>query len=249
MFSVTAIAARVKISTLKTGAFRPVKLHREETKAERERHNTGLVDSVRVKLTNHPALKELDKIHKAAYTYHKSLTRPTIDEGMRLVPLCREFEHCQTLGGFRTQHDNLVAQFLADYEQERASAPQRLNGLFDASMWPTLDEVNGKFRFEISYRPCPTEGAWADWLSCSAVAAQQELREELESAILHIKERVSSDGKLYQSVFSNLKELLDHHGRSASQASGRAGRAPGADRQGRRGQGPVGPPENRVGSG
>jgi hypothetical protein len=201
------IAARVKICTLKTGAWRPTKLHKAETAAMAARHGTDAGKAV-VTHCDHASLKELDQVHNEAYKFHIGHTRPTVDDGVRLIPLAFELEHAQAMGDFQRQHHRHVARLMADYPQMKADAPTRMNGLFDASAWPHEVRVQAKFRFEVSYRPCPTEGEWSDWLSVSAQAAQDELREQLEAAIRRVAERCASDGRLYSTVFSNLKELL-----------------------------------------
>jgi hypothetical protein len=76
-------------------------------------------------------------------------------------------------------------------------------------MWPDNSTVESKFRFDLQYLPCPVQGEWENWLRVSVSAAQAELRDQLESAIRHVAERCASDGRLFESVFSNLRELLD----------------------------------------
>lgn len=204
-----SIASRILVCTLRTGAWRANKLNKKETAELNKKH--GLKEGtakVPVHVCDHAALAELSTIHGAAYDYHTSVTQPSIDDAIRLLPCTKELEHAAKMSEFRTQHLVATDRFLCDYPSERADAPRRLNGLFDATAWPTDQQIGKKFRFEVSYRPCPTDGAWQDWLNVSVQAAQEELTEKLTEAIRHVATRCGSDGKLYQTVFSNLKELL-----------------------------------------
>jgi hypothetical protein len=206
---IQSVASRVKVCTLKTGAWRANKLNRKETAELCARHGVAQgTAKVPVHVCDHRSLGELTKLHGEAYAYHVGVTHASVDDAIRLLPMCREMEHAAKMADFRRGHDSIVATFLADYPQERAAAPIRLNGLYDAAAWPSLESIASKFRFETSYRPCPTDGAWEDWLNVSVQAAQLELTERLEEAIKRVAERCACDGKLYQSVFANLGELL-----------------------------------------
>lgn len=203
---VTSIAARTKLCMLQTGSWRATRLHRDETAAENARHNTSAA-KVMVRVSDHPALSKLGKLHSAAYSEHKSLTLPTVQDGMRLLPAGRELEHADRMTKHADQHNQLVREFLADYDTEREDAPVRLNGLYDASMWPSHDTVADKFTFRTRYLATPTEGAWADWLGESARAAEDDVRERLTEALRRVRDRCRADGALYATVFDNIREL------------------------------------------
>lgn len=202
------IAARTKLAVVNAGMWRTTRLHKDETRAENVRHNTDAA-KVLVRNCNHPALKQLASLHAQAYVEHKRLTMPTIQDGMRLVPVGRELEHSAAMRKFGDEHNRLVREFLADYPAELAAAPARMNGLFDPSMWPPFSEVQKKFRFSNRYLPTPTDGAWGTFLEESARAAESELVERVQTALERVRDRCKSDGKLYASVFDSIRELTD----------------------------------------
>lgn len=204
--SIEGIAARTKLCVLSTGAWRATRTHREETRAENERHNTNAA-KVLVRACEHRALSDLLKLHAAAYQEHKRLTLPSEQDGLRLLPAGREFEHADRMRQFADKHARLVAEFIADYPAELAAAPARLNGLYDPSMWPPLSIVERKFKFQTRYLATPTDGAWADWLASSAEAAEAELRDRLTKALERVRDKCQSDGKLYASVFDSVRDL------------------------------------------
>jgi hypothetical protein len=207
--NVAAVAGRMKISVLTTGMWRATRLHKSETRDTNARHHIANAAKVLVRVTDHPALSDLSKLHAAAYAEHKRLTLPTIQDGMRLMPVGREFEHAKVMREYSDRHHALVSAFLGDYEQEAAEAPVRLNGLYDPSMWPPLSVVAARFTFSTRYLATPTGGAWGDWLAESARAADAEVRDRLTEALTRVKDRCASDGKLYASVFDSIRELVD----------------------------------------
>lgn len=208
IININDVAARTKLAVLQTGAWRATRLHKSETRAENYRHNTQAA-KVLVRVTDHYALSDLAKLHSAAYSAHKRLTLPTVTDGMRLLPAGREFEHSAQMREFADEHSQIVAKFMADYDQERFDAPARLNGLYDESMWPAHDVVEAKFTFTTRYLPTPVDGTWGDWFSESARAAESEVRDRLTEALTRVRDRCKSDGRLYASVFDAIRELSD----------------------------------------
>lgn len=203
------IAARVKLCTLETGAWRATRLNKDESQKVNRAH--ALVDTakVHVRLTNSPTLHAINKLHAAAYDAHQTLTLPCIQKGLRLLPAGKEFAHAAKMKEFAAEHARLKASFLVEYDDEKRTAPVRLNGLYDASQWPSVGTIAGRFTFITRYLECPHSGAWGDWLTESARAAEDELRERLTECLHHLATTCKGDGKLYQSVFTNLREICE----------------------------------------
>jgi hypothetical protein len=208
MINVESVAARTKLAVLQTGAWRATRINRSETRNTNATHGTGNAAKVLVRVTDHAALSDLQKLHAAAYQEHRRLTLPTVQDGMRLLPAGREFEHADVMRKFADQHNKLVREFLSDYETERVNAPARLNGLFDPSMWPSLNVVEHKFTFSTRYLSTPVTGEWGEWLAASVESAEAELRDRLNEALTRVKDRCKSDGKLYASVFDSIRDLV-----------------------------------------
>ena len=202
--NIDAIAARTQLVTLTMGTFRPTKRHRPETAAENARHNTNAA-RVSVRLTDNETLKEISRIHHGAYRIHRSLTLPSIQDAMRLLPAGSQFKHSSEMAAARHAHDAAVTLFVPQYPAIRAASPQTLGSLHDPDLWP--DDVTSCFVFEVRYLPCPTDGDWAGWLEESARAAEDEVRERVTDTLQRVIDRCQSDGPLYASVFSDVAEL------------------------------------------
>jgi hypothetical protein len=206
--NVQHIAGRVQLVTLNQSRWSASKLHKRETAKVNDDHHTGDRAKVRVKICDHQNLELIGKLDAATYDQHVAMTRPTIQDGVRMLPVGKALEHADMIREARAKRDALVAGFLADYDDEKARAPIVLNGLYDPAMWPDRSDIAQKFGLTVRYLPCPTDGAWGDWLTESARAATDDLRTQLESAVRRVQERCAGDGKLYDTVFSGLRDLL-----------------------------------------
>jgi len=203
------LASRIKLVTLTTGAWRAQKLNRPASNDVNRQNSSGNAAKVIVRLTDHASLAALYKLHAEAYSAHKSITLPSVQDGLRVVPCGKELEHSLVMGEFGRRHAALVNDFLADYETIKLEAPVKLNGLFDGRKWPTREKVASKFAFATRYLPCPSDGAWSDWLDETAQAGQAELRERLVTTARHLADVCKADGKLYQSALDNLREVCE----------------------------------------
>jgi hypothetical protein len=209
MIDVQAIASRIQLVTLNTSYWRASRVNRSETAKVNAEHGTGNKAHVRVRVCEHPALAEYAALSQQVYTDHLKLTRPSIQDGMRILPGAKYFEHTAMVRDAQDKGARLVAWFIGDYPTERANAPTILNGLYDENAWPSVESMADKFGIRARYLPCPSDGAWSEWLTESAQAATAELRDQIESGVRRIQERCASDGKLFSTVFTGLKELLD----------------------------------------
>jgi len=208
------VAARMKLATLTTGAPRFRRLHKTETKAVNQKHGTGEAAKVSVLQCSHPALTEINAIQGAARLEHYRLTLPSVQDGLRLLAVGKEFEHAEKMSEAAIKQRVKVDQLAADgcfvggaqFDTDRV----RLNGLFEERAWPVdASEMRRAFVFQTRYLGVPTDGAWSEWLEESSRAADAEVRDRLENALKHVAERCSSDGRLFQSIFTNLQDLLD----------------------------------------
>lgn len=206
---ITKLAARIKLTALNTGAWRATRLNRKETEKVNADHGTGDAAKVHVRLTNSETLHKINCLTAEAYGVHTKLTLPAAQDGFRLLPVGREFEHSGKMADFKARHAALVQQFLAEYDNEKATAPARLNGLYDARQWPDRSVIAGRFLFATRYLACPTDGSWCEWISESARAAEDELRERLTECLQRIVENCAKEKpKIYDSLIGNLAELL-----------------------------------------
>ena len=206
------LATKALMTTLETGAWRATKLHSAESEKVATANNVQRdVTRVTVKLSAHPALVGLNKLHAAARSEHYRLTLPAATDGFRLLPCGRELEHSKIMQKFSTDHESFVNEFLLAYDAERAAAPVRLGGLYDSRHWPA--SVGGRFKFLTRYMPCPDIGTWNDWLKESADEAQAELQSRLSDALRSFRDKLKDPKAIFRdTLVSNLHDICELSG-------------------------------------
>jgi hypothetical protein len=78
-----------------------------------------------------------------------------LDSGVRLLPAALYFKFDAALSALKREHQDAVAAFLGEYEEQVGLARYRMGNLFDQADYPTRNEVALKFRFEVVYLPVP----------------------------------------------------------------------------------------------
>lgn len=216
---VQEIAKRLMLAMLRTGAWRATLKNFEESKLLNERHGTKDEASATVRQCDHKALHEIYSLNAKAYNKHKEITLPSVHDGVRVVIAGKQFEHSDLMKEFAAQVGTKVEELVragcyvdgAEYRKQK----KVLNGLFDERAWPKdADDLRSRFVLESTYLECPTGGAWSDWISESATAARKEVEEKVEKSLKHVFNRClgnegNGTGRLHQSVFDNLDQLLD----------------------------------------
>lgn len=211
--NIEQVAARMKLSVFNTTKATFRRQHKAETEEVNRKHQTGNAARVSVLQCSHPNVQAIGSLQGVARGTHYDLTLPSIQDGMRLVAVGREFEHSERINECVSKQITLVEEMVVDgcyvggrqYQTDEV----RLNGLFEDRAWPkNPDALRNEYSMTYKYLSCPTDGAWADWLAESARAADAEVKSRLEKALKHVAERCSSDGRLFESVFSNLEDLL-----------------------------------------
>lgn len=207
--SIESLAARIKICILNQGAWNCKRQHKSETREENIRHNLDNDCEVYIKLTKHENLAKALTIKGQIYVAHRRLTMPSPCDGMRVVPIGREFEHSSTLSDLNNQFNNHVNNFIDDYDSVVELAQKRFNELFDRSMFPPKEVMKEKFYNNTKYMSAPTSGDWGAWLQETAQLGRLELQDRLVKAARHLIDACSGDGKLYSSVLENLEDICD----------------------------------------
>lgn len=204
----STISSRAVIALFKTGSWRALKTHSQETRAENLRH--GLTDEARVmvRICSHPSLVSLSKLHAEARTEHYRLTLPAIDEGWRLLPGARQIEHAANMSALADRHAALVTEFLAAYDAERLAAPGRLGALYVPSQWPIPSALAEKFVFATRYLPLPSLGQWDVWIAESAAEAEADFKLRLADAVRKLASKLADPESIFRdTLVSNLSEL------------------------------------------
>lgn len=118
----------------------------------------------------------LDPVAKAitrAREYHRSQTLPWRDGGVRLLPSAHYMEYTSKIRQIFDDIDQEAEKFLAQYPQLVNDARYRLNGMFRASDYPTVESIRRRFYREIQVEPLPMAGDFRVDLSAEEVKTIQ----------------------------------------------------------------------------
>ena len=158
------------------------------------------------------------------------LTIPWDRGGSSLLPAKCIDKFMSQISKLRYEHDALVADWLGKYDEIIEEARAKLNGDFDASRYPSREEVSRKFTMTVSYSPLPDSGDYRIDVSKELMdevasqtkrdaesrfdAARVELRQRLVDKLEHLADRCKAmndndKSKWYESNLSNLEDLIE----------------------------------------
>lgn len=177
--------------------------------------------------------KELDAITKfqaRARAEHYKLTMPWNDHGARLLPTASLQDYKKSMNRYQDEFDLLVEAFLDKYDTLVAAAAFQLGTLFDRDEYLSREQVERRFRMDISFTPLPTAGdfrldiesevqqelivQYEKRLEAQLAQATQENWDRLYSALSRLSDRliISEDGKknvFHDTLVTNAQELCE----------------------------------------
>ncbi len=104
-------------------------------------------------LLNKKHLGDIIAINNKARKLFKENTLAWSDRKARLLPSNLFSELSKTLADLKDQHSTHVEEFLNNYDHYISEAQSSLNGLFNIKDYPSLSELQDKFKFDYSFDP------------------------------------------------------------------------------------------------
>jgi len=196
------------IATLNIGAFRASIIHRDETRTVNDTNKVRDVATVRVTITEHPALLACYKVNAQAYAINRQMTASSGVDGWRFLPSHKQLEHAKAMKELKEKHDKHADEFCAAYPAEAQAAPVRLGPLYRPEFFPHPDTIRPQFKFDVRYLPVPDHGTWQDWIADAAEAAQAEVRDNLRDAIEKAANVLADPKGIFRdSLIANIAEI------------------------------------------
>lgn len=141
-------------------------------------------------------LQELSSNVELARKFHSTQTLPWLDaDGIRILPTANFTRYQEGMSAFHAKHQAALDKFVASYPEVIDEARYRLNGLFDLSEFPAIQDIRGKFDWSVSFSPVPEAGDFRVDLQQSILDEmerdmQQRLAANYDSAVLDLFERI-----------------------------------------------------------
>jgi hypothetical protein len=196
-----AIRDHTLLASLSLSAWRGQRLDRKTTKevldARHADSDAGKFDKFLV------PKKKLDPIfteHNAARrTFHR-LTLPWL-EGQNILTSAMFFDFREAMVKHKHAVERAVKVFMEEYPDLVRDAPKRLNGLYDATDYPSVTDMHAKFGFRLVLSPVPDH---QDFRVKLGEEAEQELRQEIEQAVTEQSQAAQVE------LWERLEEALRH---------------------------------------
>ena len=174
-----------------------------------------------------PIFDAIQKFAGNARTYHYHATMPWSDSGLRLLTTAMYFDYNKKISEMEMDFDNLVSNFINQYQVLVAKSQTKLGTLFSASDYPDVQEIASKFRFSVKYAPVPDVGDWrvdvgndakqqlmesyVTYYSANLEQAMREPWERMHEALQNMSIKLSGDKKqiFRDTLVGNVVELCD----------------------------------------
>lgn len=220
------IASRAMLISLKIGQWTARKLDKTATQEVTVNH-AAASDAGRFnkQIIDKNSLLPMVQVAGAARTYLYQHTLPWSDNGDRVLSSVNYFTVMDRLRELKGDFKNAVDVFCRDYDMHRDRAKLHLNSLFNEADYPQSWEIREKFYMDFHVMPLPVAGDFRVAMSDDVV---DEVRQEIETqlnarvqgmvesvwmelvgTVSHLRDRLQSDGKLFDSTLDNIVDLLD----------------------------------------
>lgn len=148
-----------------------------------------------------PEYRDLMRIAQQAREEHYKNTLEWPDEGWRLLPTSNFMPYTARLRALRNEFQAALAVFIGAYPALVERAKARLNGMFRAEDYPSVDSLRDRFRFEVEFGPVPAG-------SDIRVALPHE---QLERLVQSVEARVAASVReAVASAWERLRECVEH---------------------------------------
>lgn len=135
-------------------------------------HNEG--DRYIKSLVTPRALNAVLNTASSLYHTHLRFTLPWRDRGVRILPADQLFVYRERIDEGQEDFDEAVRAFIAEYPQLVQDAERARGQLFDASLYPAIDELQRSFGVQLDLLPFPASDFRLEGIS-------QEERARLQS--------------------------------------------------------------------
>jgi len=173
----------------------------------RNNANDGVASVHKALLADNDDLRAIQQHVTAIRAAHTHMTMPWSNSGLRLLPTAQYFKYHKVMTEMLNEFWRLVKEFLSKYNDAVIDVQALLGNLFLRDDYPTLEALERKFAFSISYSDVPT-GDFRVALPAEAIA---ELTANLNADHQNNLERAMNDvwTRLHKAL-SNMSERLDY---------------------------------------
>ena len=173
-------------------------------------------------------LKDVNSIASEIRHYVNRSTMPWSDTGPRLLPTVAFADFKTQMDTYEAEFTRLVTNFLTIYPTLVSAQAFKLGAMFDRDEFPSVDKIERKFNFRLTFSPVPDVGDFRVDIGTEATAslaeeyelsytkrldsAMESIRTRLRDALNKVSDRLGYEGgkkKHFQNTLvDNLNEVL-----------------------------------------
>lgn len=178
------------------------------------------------RLLSKNALSDITSLATAARAYHYQRTLPWLDDGARILPALVYDEYWQAMDQQRMAFNDAVSKFLDGYNDYVADAANTLGKMFKPSEYPSRDDIERKFGFNVrllnlpdadDFRVSVNDAAAARIRADITASTAEAFNVAVSDVLSRVSEKVSamverlsqSDAIFRDSLVGNVSELID----------------------------------------
>jgi ribosomal protein S20 len=177
-------------------------------------------------------VKDINKIYNEAYKFHTESTVPYNDNGERFILNQNYFHYVGRMKEFQSKANMKLQEMVGKYTEALEEDKLRMNKGFKPTDYPTVDELQNKYKFFLDVKRIPENDKLFSDLEADteekkklleeiSAEKEKEFNGKLETAmktawkrvydvVKHMEKTLSNpDARLHSSVVDNIIELCD----------------------------------------
>lgn len=132
-----------------------------------------------------------------AYLWHRNITLPFLDNGMRMLNVEKLEDYMQAVSKYKSEIQRLLLDLKPEWDQEIAKDMQRLGGLANPKDYPTWQEIEYKYEIDVKVLPVP-----------EASDFRFEVDQEIVNELDNLKKQAKIDGR--KEVFGRVEKFVSN---------------------------------------
>jgi hypothetical protein len=171
-------------------------------KVNRDHHASDDAGRYHKLLIEAKRLESINSIVAQARRLHYTMTKPWADEGLRILPNVLHEKFAEQFRNLKREFDQAADDFCRDYPTFIAERKRALNGLFNQSDYPAVEEIRSKFRLTTKTFPLPESDDFrSDVLDADTV-------EDIKAELAETNDRVLADAMTHTA--KQIGEVVGH---------------------------------------
>lgn len=157
-----------------------------------------------------------------AYLWHRNITMPFMDNGMRMLNVEKLDDYMQEIVKYKSEIQRLLLDLKPEWDNEIAKDMQRLGGLANIHDYPSWSEIESKYEIDVKVLPVPEKEDFRfavdqnivnelDNLKKQAkIEGRKEVYSRIEKFVSSAMENCSKEKpRIHETMLGNMEDLAD----------------------------------------